>query len=76
MNMSAGAQAIVRVQNPIRLSRFSEPQPDVVLLRPRDDFYASAHPGPNEHSPAFCGRVDPFRLGSGAQGSPGLPEQS
>ncbi len=39
-------RAIVRVQNPIRLGRHSEPQPDVALLRPRADFYASAHPGP------------------------------
>ena len=37
---------IVRVQNPIRLSDFSEPQPDVALLRWRDDFYRSAHPTP------------------------------
>src|SRR5687767_11421740 len=34
MNMTAGAQAIVRVQNPIRLNLFSEPQPDIVLLHP------------------------------------------
>ncbi len=39
-------RAIVRVQNPIRLGRHSEPQPDIALLRPRADFYASAHPGP------------------------------
>ena len=25
---------------------YSEPEPDLVLLRPRVDFYASAHPGP------------------------------
>ena len=24
-----------RVQNPVRLSRYSEPQPDLTLLRPR-----------------------------------------
>jgi Uma2 family endonuclease len=38
--------AIIRVQSPVRLSLYTEPQPDVVLLRPRDDFYAKAHPGP------------------------------
>ncbi len=37
---------IVRAQNPIRLSDFSEPQPDVALLRWRDDFYRGAHPRP------------------------------
>ena len=43
-----GERAIVRVQNPIRLGEHSEPQPDVTLLRPREDFYASAHPGPED----------------------------
>lgn len=39
-----GDRALVSVQNPIRLGQFSEPQPDLALLRPRDDFYSSAHP--------------------------------
>ena len=39
-------RAIVRVQNPIRLSERSELQPDLALLRPRPDFYEHAHPGP------------------------------
>ena len=34
-----GDRAIVRVQGSIRLSQWSEPQPDVVLLKPRSDFY-------------------------------------
>jgi Uma2 family endonuclease len=38
--------AFVWVQNPIRLSQHSEPQPDIALLRPRADFYRSAHPTP------------------------------
>ena len=42
----ADGRAIVRVQGPIRLSEYSEPQPDVALLRPRADFYAESHPGP------------------------------
>jgi Uma2 family endonuclease len=37
---------IVRVQNPIRLDDYSEPQPDIALLRIRSDFYAEAHPNP------------------------------
>ena len=36
--------AIVRVQNPIVLPPNSEPEPEVALLRPRDDGYASHHP--------------------------------
>lgn len=40
----AGQTAIVRVQNPIRIDDYSEPQPDVSLRKPRADFYAEAHP--------------------------------
>jgi hypothetical protein len=43
-----GAQAIVSIQNPIRLSERSEPQPDLALLKPEPDFYAMAHPGPED----------------------------
>ncbi len=39
-----GNRAIVSVQNPIRLDEYTEPQPDLALLRPRPDFYARAHP--------------------------------
>ncbi len=41
-------RGILWVQNPIRLGAYSEPQPDVALLRYRPDFYASAHPGPED----------------------------
>jgi Uma2 family endonuclease len=41
-------RAIVRVQNPIYLSEYSEPRPDLALLMPRRDFYAAAHPGPQD----------------------------
>lgn len=43
-----GHGAIVRVQSPIRLSDFSEPQPDATLLRARDDFYSQSHPTPDD----------------------------
>lgn len=39
-------RAILSVQDPVRLGAHSEPQPDLALLRPQDDFYASSHPGP------------------------------
>lgn len=35
----------VSVQNPVRLSRYSEPQPDFAILRPRAGDAASAVPG-------------------------------
>lgn len=41
-------RAIVGIQDPIRLGNDSEPQPDLTLLRPRDDYYASGHPGPED----------------------------
>lgn len=41
-----GGRVIVSVQNPIRLSDYSEPEPDVVLLRPRPDFYRTGKAGP------------------------------
>jgi Uma2 family endonuclease len=37
-------KVIVRVQNPIQLGNYSEPQPDIALLKRRDDFYRNAHP--------------------------------
>jgi Uma2 family endonuclease len=41
-------RATVLVQNPVRLSRYSEPQPDLALLRRRDDFYRERHPQPDD----------------------------
>jgi len=41
-----GDVALVFVQNPIRLGEHDEPQPDLALLRPRPDFYTTAHPTP------------------------------
>lgn len=43
-----GAVALVSVQNPIRLSDDTEPQPDLTLLRRRTDFYDSGLPGPED----------------------------
>ncbi len=43
-----GAKAIVGVQDPIHLDRHSEPEPDVVLLNPRPDFYMQGHPEPED----------------------------
>jgi len=39
-----GEKAIVAVQNPVRLYDFSEPVPDIAVLKPRDDFYTTGHP--------------------------------
>jgi Uma2 family endonuclease len=41
-------RAIIRVQNPIVLNDYSEPQPDVALLKRREDFYAQSLPIPGD----------------------------
>ncbi|MEG4208381.1 Uma2 family endonuclease [Microcoleus sp. Pol7_A1] len=41
-------RATLGVQDPIQLTERTEPQPDVVLLQPRADYYATAHPVPSE----------------------------
>lgn len=45
---AVGDDAIVRIQSPVRLDQRSEPRPDVALLRPDPDYYADAHPGPDD----------------------------
>lgn len=37
---------VIGVQDPVQLDDYSEPQPDLSVLKPRDDFYESAHPRP------------------------------
>lgn len=44
----AEPQAIVSAQSPIRLDDTSEPEPDLALLKLREDDYAARHPGPDE----------------------------
>lgn len=48
LNRLVALDAIVRVQDPIRLDGYSEPEPDVALVKPRDDFYSREHPGPDD----------------------------
>lgn len=44
MKLAVGRAAIVSIQDPLVLSEHSEPEPDIALLRPQDDFYKAAHP--------------------------------
>ncbi|HYY41710.1 MAG TPA: Uma2 family endonuclease, partial [Pyrinomonadaceae bacterium] len=44
LHRQMGDAALIGVQDPIRLNDFSEPEPDITLLRPRPDRYAQAHP--------------------------------
>jgi Uma2 family endonuclease len=43
-----GDQVLVRVQDPILLNNYSEPEPDVVLVRPPDERYLANHPTPED----------------------------
>lgn len=48
LGSQAGQSFIVSVQNPIITDDYSEPQPDVSLLRMREHYYAQEHPKPEE----------------------------
>lgn len=48
LSLKLGNKVIISVQNPIKLNDNSEPQPDIVLLKPRPDFYAIQHPTPED----------------------------
>jgi len=45
---ATGDDIVISPQNPVRLSDFSEPQPDLSLLRPRVDGYPTVHPSADE----------------------------
>jgi len=45
---SVGRSACVSTQNPFSLDDCSEPQPDLVLARPRPDDYSKSHPRPDD----------------------------
>ena len=42
--MIVGDEAIVSVQNPVRLNEYNEPQPDITVIRPRDYSESLPHP--------------------------------
>jgi len=44
LTVQVGKAAIVSVQNPVQLNDYTEPQPDLLLLRRRDDYYENALP--------------------------------
>ena len=46
--LKAGERWIVSTQDPVRLDDHSEPEPDLALLKPSSDVYASRHPLPEE----------------------------
>ena len=43
--VAAEGLALVSVQGPLRLDAYNEPEPDLMLLEPREDDYQGRHPG-------------------------------
>ncbi|HZZ62998.1 MAG TPA: Uma2 family endonuclease [Roseiarcus sp.] len=41
---AADGLAVVSVQSPLRLDAYNEPEPDLMLLKPREDDYQGRHP--------------------------------
>lgn len=48
LRRAVGERGLLRIQSPISLDGYSEPQPDIALLRPRADYYKGSHPRPHE----------------------------
>lgn len=46
LHATARGTAVVSVQDPLQIDSYSQPQPDIALLRSRADFYAESHPQP------------------------------
>jgi Uma2 family endonuclease len=44
----SGNETIISVQDPIHIDEYNEPEPDIALLKPREDFYAESHPTPED----------------------------
>lgn len=47
-NLKANGRWIVSTQDPLRLDDHSEPEPDVMLLKPSPDDYTNRHPQPDD----------------------------
>ena len=47
-NRLAAGRWLVSAQDPLHLDEYSEPQPDLMLLKPVADDYTSRHPGPED----------------------------
>ena len=78
LSEALAGRAHLRVQGPIRLGKHSEPVPDLAILKPSADDYASRHPGPLDvlflievmDATAVFDRGDKRRL----YARPGIPE--
>lgn len=46
--LHSGDTVTVRVQNPVRIDQYSEPEPDLALVRPDAEGYQNRHPDPDD----------------------------
>lgn len=48
LNGHIGKNVLLSVQDPVKLDGLSHPEPDIALLKHRNDFYAQGHPTPTD----------------------------
>jgi len=48
LNNLFGEEMIIGIQAPVRINHKNEPEPDISILKPKSDYYVSAHPGPTD----------------------------
>ena len=48
LSLIVADKAIISIQDPIHIDEYNEPEPDITLLVPREDFYAESHPTSKE----------------------------
>ena len=48
IRLLVGDQGIIGVQDPVMLNEYNEPEPDISILKYKKNFYADAHPGPDD----------------------------
>jgi Uma2 family endonuclease len=41
-------EAVISIQDPIHIDEYNEPEPDIALLKPREDFYEEQHAIPQD----------------------------
>lgn len=44
LTKSVGNITLISVQDPVHIDEYNEPEPDIALLKPREDFYTDSHP--------------------------------
>jgi hypothetical protein len=54
LSAAVAGRALVRQDKPIRLGNDSEPQPDIAVVKARDDYYESGHPEATDESKLPC----------------------